>query len=143
MVRIRQGKGGKDREVPLSQKLLEQLRTYYRSLKRRNGWMFPSLQSRRSEEPITQKAVWHACREATRRAGITKPVHPHTLRHSFATELFENGAELPVIQTLLGHADPRDTMIYLHLATRKLRTAPNPLETLPPAGLSAAEPAAS
>jgi hypothetical protein len=48
-----------------------------------------------------------------------------------------------VIQTLLGHADPRDTMIYLHLATPKLRTAPNPLETLPPAGLSAAEPAAS
>ena len=143
VVRIRQGKGGKDREVPLSQKLLEQLRTYYRSLKRRNGWMFPSLQSRRPAEPITQKAVWHACREATRRAGITKPVHPHTLRHSFATELFENGAELPVIQTLLGHADPRDTMIYLHLATRKLRNAPNPLETLPPSGQSAAGPAAS
>ena len=81
VVRIRQGKGGKDREVPLSSKLLEQLRTYYRSLKRRNGWMFPSLQARRPEEPITQKAVWHACREATRRAGITKPVHPHTLRH--------------------------------------------------------------
>src|ERR1035437_1254348 len=133
VVRIRQGKGGKYREVPLSPKLLEQLRTYYRSLKRRNGWMFPSLQARRPEEPITQKAVWHACREATRRAGITKPVHPHTLRHSFATDLCENGAELPVIQTLLGHADPRDTMIYLHLATRKLRTAPNPLETLPPA----------
>jgi len=130
IVRIRQGKGGKDREVPLSPKLLEQLRTYYRSLKRRNGWMFPSLQARRSEEPITHKVVWHACREATRRAGITKAVHPHTLRHSFATHLFENGAELPVIQTLLGHADPRDTMIYLHLATRKLREAPNPLETL-------------
>ena len=64
-------------------------------------------------------------------------------RHSFATDLFDNGAELPVIQTLLGHADPRDTMIYLHLATRKLRTAPNPLETLPPAGPSTAEAAAS
>ena len=139
-VRIRQGKGGKDREVPLSPKLLEQLRTYYRSLKRRNGWMFPSLQARRPEEPMTQKAVWHACRQATRRAGITKPVHPHTLRHSFATHLFDNGAELPVIQTLLGHADPRDTMIYLHLATRRLREAPNPLETLPAAGPSAPEP---
>jgi site-specific recombinase XerD len=143
VVRIRQGKGGKDREVPLSPKLLEQLRTYYRSLKRRNGWMFPSLQARRFEEPITQKAVWHACREATRRAGITKPVHPHTLRHSFATHLFDNGAELPVIQTLLGHADPRDTMIYLHLATRKLREAPNPLETLDPPRLPGREPAAS
>jgi site-specific recombinase XerD len=143
VVRIRQGKGGKDREVPLSPKLLEQLRTYYRSLKRKNGWMFPSLQTRRAEEPITEKAVWHACREATRRAGIAKPVHPHTLRHSFATHLFDNGAELPVIQTLLGHADPRDTMIYLHLATRKLREAPNPLETLAASGANGQEPAAS
>jgi integrase len=67
--------------VPLSPKLLEQLRVYYRSLKHRNDWMFPSLQARRPKEPITQKAVWHACREATRRAGITKPVHPYTLRH--------------------------------------------------------------
>ena len=130
VVRIRQGKGGKDREVPLSPKLLEQLRTCYRSVKVRTGWMSPSLQPRRADQPITQKAVWHACREATRRAGITKAVHPHTLRHSFATHLFDSGAELPVIQTLLGHADPRDTMIYLHLATRKLREAPNPLEML-------------
>ena len=143
VVRIRQGKGGKDREVPLSPKLLEQLRTYYRSVKVRNGWMFPSLQARRPDQPITQKAVWHACREATRRAGITKAVHPHTLRHSFATHLFDSGAELPVIQTLLGHSDPRDTMIYLHLATRKLREAPNPLETIQLASLSDRESAAS
>ena len=143
VVRIRQGKGGKDREVPLSPKLLEQLRTYYRSLKRRNGWLFPSLQARRPVEPISQKVVWYACREATRRAGITKPVHPHTLRHSFATHLFDSGAELPVIQTLLGHADPRDTMIYLHLATRKLRQAPNPLETLCLASTPGGEPAES
>jgi integrase/recombinase XerD len=130
VVSIREGKGRKDREVPLSAKLLAQLRVYYRTVKLRNGWMFPSLQTRRPNQPITSKTVWHACREATRRAGITKAVHPHTLRHSFATHLFENGAELPVIQTLLGHADPRDTMIYLHLATRKLREAPNPLETI-------------
>ena len=140
VVRIRQGKGGKDREVPLSPKLLEQLRIYYRSVKRRNGWMFPSLQTRRPDQPITQKAVWHACREATQRAGIRKAVHPHTMRHSFATHLFENGAELPVIQTLLGHADPRDTMIYLHLATRKLREAPNPLETIRRASTPGGEP---
>jgi integrase/recombinase XerD len=143
VVRIRQGKGGKDREVPLSPKLYEQLRTYYRSVRRRNGWLFPSLQTRRPDQPITHKTVWHACREATRRAGITKAVHPHTLRHSFATHLFDSGAELPVIQTLLGHADPRDTMIYVHLATRKLREAPNPLETLRLASVADAEPAAS
>jgi integrase/recombinase XerD len=143
VVRIRQGKGGKDREVPLSPKLYEQLRTYYRSVRRRNGWLFPSLQTRRPDQPITQKAVWHACRVSAQRAGITKAVHPHTLRHSFATHLFDNGAELPVIQTLLGHADPRDTMIYLHLATRKLRAAPNPLEVLNLASAPPREPAAS
>ena len=130
VIRIRQGKGGKNREVPLSPKLLDQLRAYYRSLKRKNGWLFPSLQRRRRDQPNTDKAIWHVCREAGRRAGITKAIHPHTLRHSFATHLFDRGAELPVIQTLLGHADPRDTMIYLHLSTRKLRAAPNPLETL-------------
>ena len=80
VVRIRQGKGGKDREVPLSPKLHEQLRTYYRSVKRRNGWLFPSLQTRRPDCPITQKAVYYACRDAARRAGIAKAVHPHTLR---------------------------------------------------------------
>lgn len=143
VIRIRQGKGGKDREVPLSPKLLDQLRTYYHSLKRRNGWMFPSLQARRSDEPITDKVVWHACREATRRAGITKAVHPHTLRHSFATHLLDGGAELPAIQILLGHADPRDTMIYLHLSTRQLRAAPNPLDTLKLATLPGQEPDAS
>ena len=130
VIHIRQGKGGKDREVPLSPKLLDQLRTYYRSLKHKSGWLFPSLQARRPNEPITDKTIWHACREAAQRAGITKPVHPHTLRHCFATHLLDSGAELPVIQTLLGHSDPRDTMIYLHLSTRKLRSAPNPLDHL-------------
>jgi site-specific recombinase XerD len=130
VIRIRQGKGGKDREVPLSLKLLEQLRIYYRSLKHKTDWVFPSLQERHRGEPMTDKAVWHACEFAARRAGIAKHVHPHTLRHSFATHLFDSGAELPVVQTLLGHADPRDTMIYLDVSTRKLRAAPNPLDTL-------------
>jgi integrase/recombinase XerD len=142
VIRIRQGKGGKDRDVSLSAKLREQLRTHYRAVTRRNGWLFPSLQTRRPDQPITQKAVWHACREASRRAGITKSVHPHTLRHSFATHMFDDGADLPVIQTLLGHADPRDTMIYVHLSTRRLRSAPNPLDTLEPPRQSAPEPTA-
>jgi integrase/recombinase XerD len=134
MLRIPHGKGDKPREVPLSQKLLDQLRTYYRSVKHRNGWMFPGRQVKRPGEPITDKTVWHACRVSARRAGITKPVHPHTLRHSFATHLFDNGADLPVVQTLLGHTDPRQTMIYLHLSTRALNVAPNPLETIRLAG---------
>jgi len=134
MVRIPHGKGNKPREVPLSQKLLEQLRTYYRSVKHRNGWMFPSRQVKRPNEPITDKTVWHACHVSARRAGISKPIHPHTLRHSFATHLFDNGADLPVVQTLLGHTDPRQTMVYLHLSSRALNAAPNPLETIRLAG---------
>jgi site-specific recombinase XerD len=143
VIRIRQGKGGKDREVPLSPKLLDQLRTYYRSLKVKTGWVFPSLQERHRGEPMTDKAVWHACEFAARRAGITKHVHPHTLRHCFATHLFDSGAELPVVQTLLGHADPRDTMIYLEVSTRKLRAAPNPLDTLESDAALGREPVAS
>ena len=81
LVYIRQGKGGKDRQIPLSRNLLEQLRTYYRTLKNRNGWLFPSIQAGRADQPITDKVVWHACRVATLRAGIPKAVHPHTLRH--------------------------------------------------------------
>jgi integrase/recombinase XerD len=143
ILRIPHGKGGKAREVPLSQRLLDQLRVYYRSLRRRNGWMFPSLQFNRPNEPITDKVVWHACRQATRRAAIAKAVHPHTLRHCFATHLLDNGAELPAIQILLGHEDPRDTMIYLHLSTRKLKAAPNPLETLDLTGPTGREQTAS
>jgi site-specific recombinase XerD len=134
VIRIPHGKGDKSREVPLSQKLLAQLRTYYRSVKHRNGWMFPSRQRKRPGEPITEKTVWHACHVAALRAGIAKPVHPHTLRHCFATHLLDNGADLPVVQRLLGHDDPRDTMIYIHLSTRTLRAAPNPLETIHLAG---------
>jgi site-specific recombinase XerD len=93
VVSIRQGKGRKDRDVPLSPKLLAQLRTYYRSVKRRNGWLFPSLQTGRADQPITDKVVWHACREATRRAGITKAVHPHTLRHYAASRTMSRGSK--------------------------------------------------
>uniref|UniRef100_Q01TI9 Phage integrase family protein n=1 Tax=Solibacter usitatus (strain Ellin6076) TaxID=234267 RepID=Q01TI9_SOLUE len=143
VLHIRQGKGGKDREVPLPPKLLAQLRIHYRALPHRSAWVFPSLQSRRPDQPMTEKAVWHACRQAAWRAGITKSVHPHTLRHCFATHLLDNGAELPVIQVLLGHSDPRDTMIYLHLCTRQLRAAPNPLDTLPCPSIAGRERATS
>jgi site-specific recombinase XerD len=76
-----------------------------------NGWIFPSLASKRANDPITDKVVWHACREPTLRAGFTKPLHPHTLHHSSTTHMLDHGADLPVIQVLLGHEDPRDTML--------------------------------
>jgi integrase/recombinase XerD len=131
VVHIRHGKGGKDRDVPLSPKLHEQLRTYYRSLHCKPAWLFPSNQTRRSGQPITSKSIWNACRQATRRAGIAKAVHPHTMRHCFATHLLEAGADLSTIQLLMGHADIRETALYLHLSKRHLTATANPLDTLP------------
>jgi len=130
VVHIRQGKGGKDRDVPLSPKLLDQFRAHYRALQHKNGWLFPSNQTRYSDQPMKDKNIWHACRQAARRAGIAKPVHPHTLRHSFATHLLEAGADLSTIQVLLGHADLRETALYLHLSTRHIKTTTNPLDAL-------------
>ena len=90
MIHIRQGKGGKDRDVPLSAKLLDQLRAYWRSRKiKPQSWLFASVQQRRADLPIDGKTVWHACRNAARRAGITKRVHPHTLRRSTLPDYVE------------------------------------------------------
>jgi len=130
VVHIKQGKGGKDRDVPLSLKLLETLREYWR-WKKPQEYLFPGEAKQGSNgEHITSKAVYLACKGAARRAGIQKKVGPHTLRHSFATHLLESGADLRTIQLLLGHADIKDTTIYLHLSQRHLHACPNPLDTL-------------
>ena len=68
------------------------------------------------------------CQEAAKRAGITKRVSPHLIRHSFATHLMENGADLPTVQALLGHTDLKPTSIYLHLSERHLKAAATPLD---------------
>ncbi|MGH9629134.1 MAG: tyrosine-type recombinase/integrase, partial [Bryobacteraceae bacterium] len=82
VIHIRQGKGNKDRDVPLSAKLLDTLREYWRWM-RPKTYLFPGLVNGwRADVPITGKVVWLACAEAAKRAGITKPVHPHTLRVS-------------------------------------------------------------
>jgi len=129
VVHIRKGKGGKDRDVPLCPKLLETLREYWR-WKKPKTWLFPRGIAKRGDAPLTSKAVWYAVTEAARHAGLKKRVAPHMLRHSFATHLLENGADLPTIQILLGHADLEATSIYLHLSRRHLETTLNPLERL-------------
>jgi site-specific recombinase XerD len=131
VIHVRQGKGSKDRDVPLSQKLLETLREYWRWVKPKT-YLFPGQPGKRgSDVPLTAKAVWHACHGAVRRAGIQKRISPHSLRHSYATHLLESGADLHTIQLLLGHADMRHMTVYLHLSERHLHAVANPLDGLP------------
>ena len=128
LIHIRQGKGRRDRDVPLSPKLLDTLREYWRWMKPKT-YLFPgTVNGSRADKPITPKVLWEACREAAQRAGITKPVRPHLLRHTFATHLVEGGADLPTVQALLGHADLKPTSIYLHLSERHLKAAGTPLD---------------
>jgi integrase/recombinase XerD len=130
IVHIRTGKGGHDRDVPLSATLLETLRVYWRWMKPKT-YLFPgTVKNWRADVPVTTKVPWEACREAATRAGITKRLSPHTLRHCFATHLLEAGADLRTIQLLLGHRKLEHTLIYLHLSRRHLAAVPNPLDTL-------------
>ena len=114
---VRRGKGRKDRQTLLPTKLLELLRTYWRT-KRPRDWLFPGADP---THPISAKAIFLACRKAAQTAGLAKPVHPHSLRHAFATHLLNHGADLRVVQLLLGHADITTTTIYTHVARERLK----------------------
>jgi site-specific recombinase XerD len=131
IVHIRQGKRHRDRDVPLSPKLLNTLREYWRWMKPKT-YLFPGMiRNWRADKPLTSKCVWTAVQLARKRAGIKKPVSPHTLRHSWATHLLENGTDLHTIQILMGHSDMRATSVYLHLSRRHLQAVANPAETMP------------
>src|SRR5580692_8670605 len=130
MIRINQGKGGRDRDVPLSPKLLQTLRVYWRWMKPKT-YLFPgTVKGIRADVPITPNIVWLACRQAAQAAGIDKPIHPHSLRHSCATHLFDAGADLRTLQVLLGHSRLEHTLIYLHLSHKHLQAVTNPLDSL-------------
>jgi integrase/recombinase XerD len=117
------GKGSKERLVPVGQPALRALGRYLRELRpgldRGGGEGRVFLNGR--GRPLRREAVWTLVKEATRRAGITKKVSPHTLRHTFATHLVERGADLAAVQELLGHADISTTQIYTHLDRDYLR----------------------
>ena len=125
---IRGGKGRKDRQVMLSDPLREVLAAYW-PRKRPTEWALPwrkLLHRARHRSKICRKA---------RLAGIAKPVHPHSLRHAFATRLLDGGTNLLVIQTLLGHANLKTTARYLHVADTTVRSTRSPLEMLGPLDL--------
>jgi integrase/recombinase XerD len=131
VIHIQGGKGRRDRDVMLSSKLLEELREHWRRLPRKSSeWLFPGNRWHNSDQPIDTKTPRNACKEAVKRAGIKKQVHPHTLRHCFATHLLEAGADLRTIQILLGHRDLKETTIYLHLSERHLHATASPLDSL-------------
>ena len=141
VLHVQEGKGRRDRDVVLSPHLLEELRQHYRRLRRKPAvWLFPGGTHHTADTPITEKVVWHACRRAAQRAGVDKPLHPHTLRHCFATHLVEAGADLRTVQLLLGHSDLRETMLYIHLSRRHVAATASPLDSL---SLYATNPTAS
>ena len=141
VVHVRDGKGGKDRDVMLSEQLLVALREHVRRLRRKpEQWLFPGGKWPNSDDPISGGTVWNACHYAAERAGIDKSVHPHILRHCFATHLLEAGADLRTIQMLLGHRDLEEAARYLHLSARRLSDVASPLDSLELASMKKDDP---
>jgi integrase/recombinase XerD len=126
LIRVEQGKGGKDRYVMLSPQLLQILRAYWR-LARPGRWLFPG---RAAGEPVSVATLQEACRAAVRRIALSKPVTVHTLRHSFATHLLEAGTDIRIIQVLLGHARLSTTARYTQVATTLIADTASPLDRL-------------
>ena len=126
VVHIRQAKGGKDRYVMLSEQLLGILRDYWKH-ERPQHWLFPGPDA---TQPITARSVQRACRKAADAAGLDKNVTVHTLRHSFATHLLEQGVDIRIIQDLLGHRHINTTTRYARVALNTIRQIESPLDTL-------------
>ncbi|MEA1878409.1 MAG: site-specific tyrosine recombinase/integron integrase [Bacteroidota bacterium] len=125
LINIKGGKGKKDRVSLLSVKLLELLRDYYRIYKP-NDYLFAGQMGGRYSERSAQLVL----KKAANKAGIKRRVTLHTLRHSFATHLLENGTDIRYIQSLLGHSSPKTTQIYTHITTRGIDQIKNPLDNL-------------
>jgi site-specific recombinase XerD len=127
---VRQGKRKKDRYVMLSPTLLDELRRYWQAY-RPSDWLFPGKQPHKQLE---RQTVYDICCTAARRARLQKKVSPHTLRHSFATHLYEAGTDLRTIQALLGHRSLRTTALYTFVSLDKVAATPSPLDLLPTTG---------
>lgn len=117
------GKGSRERLVPLGAQAIDMLRDFERRGRaalladRQSDALFPT----RSGRAMTRQAFWHLIKRHARTAGIEKPLSPHTLRHAFATHLLNHGADLRVVQMLLGHSDLSTTQIYTHVARERLK----------------------
>ena len=129
LIRVRQGKGKKDRYVMLSPTLLHTLRAYWKaSLPKPAVYLFPG---RDSTKPLTPETAQRVLKKAQQKAKVRKTVTPHVLRHCFATHLLEDGHDVRKIQLLLGHRSLRTTCKYTHVARNFLQQTDSPLDTLP------------
>lgn len=117
------GKGDKERLVPIGESACRRIAAYLQEVRlkqdpvSRNPCLFLS----RLREPMSRQAFWNIIKKRTQLAGIRKNISPHTLRHSFATHLLENGADLRSVQIMLGHADLATTQIYTHVTRERLK----------------------
>jgi len=135
VIHIREGKGGKDRYVMLSERLLSFLRQYYKTVRPPGIYLFPGQDPAR---PISSSAVRSVFNQAVAKAGIKKRITFHCLRHSFATHLHEAGADIRLIQSLLGHSSIRTTARYTHISIDQTAKTRSPfdlmVQTLPAQG---------
>lgn len=132
LIRVERGKGGQYRNAMLSPDLLTLLRQWWQDGRRqgvlhRDGWLFPG---QHALKPISTRQLYRVVVEAAQAAEIARRVGPHTLRHSFATHLLEDGVDIRIIQALLGHAKLENTALYTKVATRTVRAVTSPLDRL-------------
>jgi site-specific recombinase XerD len=126
-IRITHGKGSKQRQVPLSPRLLSELREYWKQYKP-TSLLFPG---KVADKIYCDTSIQKAMKESAKLANFSKNISPHTLRHSYATGLLEAGVDLLTISRLLGHASFSTTMVYLHCRREHLISEPSPLDWLP------------
>lgn len=132
LIRVERGKGGQYRNAMLPVGLLTLLRQWWKDghhqgVLHHDGWLFPG---QHAMKPISTRQIYRIVVEAAQAASIAKRVGPHTLRHSFATHLLEDGIDIRVIQALLGHAKLENTAFYARVATRMVRAVTSPLDKL-------------
>ena len=132
LIRVERDKGGQYRNALLSTDLLALLRDWWKvgrqqGVMHRDGWLFPG---QHALKPISTRQLHRIVVEAAQAANIAKRVGPHTLRHSFAIHLLEDGTDIRVIQVLLGHAKLDNTAFYTKVATRTVRAVTSPLDRL-------------
>lgn len=132
LLRVERGKGGHGRNAMLSEDLLTLLRQWWQAgyrqgVMRRDGWLFPGINTLR---PISTRQLHRVVVEAASKADIDKRVGLHTLRHSFATHLLDDGVDIRIIQVLLGHAKLNNTALYTKVVTRTVRSVTSPLDRL-------------